>query len=70
MQLMVDADLFIGGFSTNVARLTYELMVARKGCYPPFLSKDIPWCQNNGAGMGDKYLHTDDLKSDWTGTSC
>jgi hypothetical protein len=48
LQLMSDADYFIGAFSTNVARMAYELMVARKQCYPPFISMDIPWCHNGG----------------------
>jgi hypothetical protein len=30
MALMVESDMFIGGFSTNVARVVYEAMAARK----------------------------------------
>ena len=48
LAFMVESDFFIGAFSTNVARLAYELMAARKQCYPPFISMDIPWCHNGG----------------------
>ena len=49
LAFMVESDFFIGAFSTNVARLAYELMAARKQCYPPFISMDIPWCHNGGS---------------------
>jgi len=67
--LMVAADIFVGGFSTNVARVAYELMVSRKGCYPPFISLDVPWCHNNGRAMGDKYLPAK-FKNLFAGQSC
>ena len=44
VELLAQADYLISAFSTNVARLAYELMVARRGCAPPFVSLDIPWC--------------------------
>ena len=31
-----------------MARLAYELMVARRGCFVPFVSLDIPWCHFGG----------------------
>ena len=34
----MQADYLISAFSTNVARLAYELMVARHGHYVPFVS--------------------------------
>ena len=69
LELMVAADVFIGGFSTNVARVAYELMVSRKGCYPPFVSLDVPWCHNHGQSMGSKYL-PEHLKDAFSGQSC
>lgn len=66
--LMSEGDVFIGGFSTNVARAAYEIMVARKGCYPPFVSIDIPWCHNNGNSIGTDHLTADN--SAWARTSC
>ena len=44
VELLAQADYLISAFSTNVARLAYELMVARRGCASPFISLDIPWC--------------------------
>ena len=66
--LMSEGDVFIGGFSTNVARAAYEIMVARKGCYPPFVSVDIPWCHNNGNSIGTEHLTAQN--SAWARTSC
>jgi hypothetical protein len=67
--MMVDSDIFIGGFSTNVARVAYEVMVAQKGCFPPFVSVDIPWCHNNGMSMGKDFL-PEKVKDVWAGASC
>jgi hypothetical protein len=51
LALMRDCDYLVGAFSTNVARLAYELMVAKHGCYPPFISLDMPWCHGGGTEM-------------------
>merc|ERR1711865_1194826 len=48
LSLLKECDYFVGGFSTNVARLAYELMTAHKGCYVPFISTDMHWCHYGG----------------------
>ena len=68
LALMIDSDMFIGGFSTNVARVVYEVMTARRGCYVPFATVDVPWCQNNGQPMGKEHLNENNSK--WAGASC
>ena len=35
---MAHCDAFIGSFSSSVAWVSYEVMLARKGFYPPFIS--------------------------------
>jgi hypothetical protein len=68
LELLAEADVFIGAFSSGAGRLAYELSMARKRCYPPFVSMDIPWCHNNGEAMGNKYLSAETAK--WAETSC
>ena len=68
VELLAQADYLISAFSTNVARLAYELMVARRGCLPPFVSLDIPWCHNDGQAMGKKYLTEKNMR--WDNTAC
>jgi hypothetical protein len=67
--LLGEADAFVGGFTTGVARAAYELMASTKGCHPPFASVDVPWCHNNGAKMGRRHLN-ESLNMDWADTSC
>ncbi len=39
-------DIFIGDFTSSVARVTYELMVYHKKYYPPYIVLTAPWCDN------------------------
>jgi len=43
-ELLSDADYFVGQFTSGASRLPIALSYARKGCMPPFVSLDIPWC--------------------------
>eukprot|EP00928_Gymnodinium_smaydae_P012740 TRINITY_DN14640_c0_g1_i3.p1 TRINITY_DN14640_c0_g1~~TRINITY_DN14640_c0_g1_i3.p1 ORF type:complete len:684 (-),score=72.65 TRINITY_DN14640_c0_g1_i3:73-2124(-) len=45
---LASGDAFVGQFSSNVARIAFMLMVAKKGYYPPFHSLDIPLCDHFG----------------------
>mmetsp|Transcript_23068 Transcript_23068/g.62511 ORF Transcript_23068/g.62511 Transcript_23068/m.62511 type:complete len:161 (+) Transcript_23068:197-679(+) len=44
VELMADADAFVGHFGSNLSRLAYMLMAARRRAAPPFTSLDGPWC--------------------------
>lgn len=49
--LLSEADGFVGGFSSNAARIAYSMMAAGpKGCLKPFDSFDINWCSAFGKG--------------------
>ena len=49
--LLSEADGFIGGFSSNAARVAYSVMAAGpQGCLKPFDSFDINWCAAFGKG--------------------
>ena len=49
--LLAEADGFIGGFSSNAARVAYSMMAAGpKGCLKPYDSFDINWCSAFGKG--------------------
>ena len=44
--LLAEGSAFLGGFSSNLARLAYSLMAANgeKGGAKPFYSGDMNWC--------------------------
>lgn len=42
--LLSQCDAFVGSFSSNFGRMAFELMLARRETWPPFISLDIPWC--------------------------
>ncbi|KAK3265954.1 hypothetical protein CYMTET_25395 [Cymbomonas tetramitiformis] len=44
LEVMSRCDAFIGTFSSNMGRLAFELMSARKNYIPPFVSLDNAWC--------------------------
>ena len=49
--LLAEADGFIGGFSSNAARVAYSMMAAGpQGCLKPYDSFDINWCAAFGKG--------------------
>jgi len=50
IELLSRCDAFVGTFSTNLGRLAFQVMAARKGYMPPYQSLDIMWC----AGFGNK----------------
>ena len=39
-------DMFIGDFTSSIARISYEMMTIRKQYYPPFVVFSAPWCDN------------------------
>jgi hypothetical protein len=47
-ELMADGDYHVGLFTSGAFRLPYALSYARKGCYTPYVSLDIPWCNHWG----------------------
>lgn len=48
IESLASGDMFVGQFSSNVARLAFSLMVKKKGFFPPFESLDIPYCDHFG----------------------
>ena len=42
--LLTDTDAFVGHFLSNLSRLAVEMMAAKRGHLPPFISVDGPWC--------------------------
>jgi hypothetical protein len=51
--LLSEADGFVGGFSSNAARIAYSMMAAGPtGCIKPFDSFDLNWCAAFGKGGG------------------
>lgn len=43
-------DAFVGSFASSVAWVAYELMLARHGFYPPFISVDMPYAHKKNVG--------------------
>ena len=55
MYLLAQGSAFLGGFSSNAARIAYSLMAAGpKGCVKPYDSYDFNWCAAFGKGGGIK----------------
>jgi len=49
--LLSEADGFVGGFSSNAARVAYSMMAAGPtGCMKPYDSFDLNWCAAFGKG--------------------
>ena len=44
MLLMSQCSAFVGSFSSQLGRVTYELMAAEHGGHVPYVSVDYPWC--------------------------
>ena len=42
--LLTETDAFVGHFLSNLSRLAVEMMAAKKGYLPPYVSMDGPWC--------------------------
>ena len=40
---ITDTDAFVGHFLSNLSRLAVEMMAAKKGYLPPYVSMDGPW---------------------------
>jgi hypothetical protein len=58
MWAMQMCDMFIGQMTSNIDRIAYELMIARKGHYAPYVSLDAPWCDQTGnfKYKGNEYI--------------
>ncbi len=41
--LLSDCDALVGTFGSHFSKLAYELMVAKKGDFMPYVSMDRPW---------------------------
>lgn len=51
--MLGESDGFIGGFSSNAARIAYSMMASGPtGCIKPFDSFDLNWCNAFGKGGG------------------
>lgn len=59
VELMSRCHFFVGAFSNPLSRMTYQLMVGKKGFFPPFMSVDG---EGLGNGMFDRSVHTDQLE--------
>jgi|AntAceMinimDraft_11_1070367.scaffolds.fasta_scaffold48389_1 hypothetical protein len=42
--LLTETDALVGHFLSNLSRLALEMMAAKKGYLPPYISMDGPWC--------------------------
>jgi hypothetical protein len=54
MMLLAEGDAFVGKFTSNVDRISFALLVARRGALVPYSSLDSTWCLDWGkpAGVG------------------
>eukprot|EP00325_Prymnesiales_sp_UTEX-LB-985_P003627 CAMPEP_0174712444 /NCGR_PEP_ID=MMETSP1094-20130205/13434_1 /TAXON_ID=156173 /ORGANISM="Chrysochromulina brevifilum, Strain UTEX LB 985" /LENGTH=116 /DNA_ID=CAMNT_0015911513 /DNA_START=129 /DNA_END=479 /DNA_ORIENTATION=- len=44
LHAMASCDAVVGKFTSNLARLVFELISARLGRVAPYISLDVPWC--------------------------
>ena len=56
--LLSEGDFFVGKFSSNIDRIAFSLIAARKQGVVPYVSLDSPWCFDFGVKAGK-------LKSGW-----
>ena len=50
--LLAEADAFVGKFTSNIDRIAFSLMVARKKSMVPYASLDSTWCMDWGVPGG------------------
>ena len=48
IRLLGLGDALVGKFSSNIARVAYSLIFARRRAYMPFISLDNEWCFDFG----------------------
>lgn len=58
LMLLVEGDVFVGKFTSNVDRIAVALMSNRKRGLVPFISLDSTWCSDFGEASGTSELGT------------
>eukprot|EP00978_Attheya_sp_CCMP212_P004571 scaffold9981_cov51-Attheya_sp.AAC.2 len=56
--LLAEGDLFVGKFTSNIARLAFSLMAIRLRGVAPYISLDSTWCFDWGQPAGNSTLGT------------
>lgn len=52
LHLMSMGDAFVGKFTSNLDRIAYSMLAARKEGLAPFVSLDSMWCSDWGRKTG------------------
>jgi hypothetical protein len=52
LSLLSEGDMFVGKFTSNIDRISYSLLVAKKQSYVPYISLDSTWCMDWGKDAG------------------
>lgn len=55
ISLMAEGDAFVGKFTSNIDRLVYALLVAKKQSLVPYVSLDSTWCMDHGQQAGTSF---------------
>ena len=50
--LLSEGDFYVGKFTSNIDRIAFALMVAKKGGLVPYVSLDSTWCFDHGVQAG------------------
>ncbi len=58
MLLMSEADALVGKFTSNVDRLAFSLLVARRNGLVHYISLDSAWCADWGEPAGHSAMGT------------
>ena len=55
IHLMAEGDMFVGKFTSNIDRLVYSFLVAKKKSLVPYVSLDSSWCMDHGQRAGTSF---------------
>jgi hypothetical protein len=53
IMMLSEGDAFVGKFTSNIDRISFALMCARKGGLLPYTSLDSSWCFDFGVKAGE-----------------
>jgi len=56
IMLLSEGDAFVGKFSSNIDRIAFALLSAKKMGLPPYVSLDSKWCFDFGQPAGQTNL--------------
>ena len=56
--LLAEGDAFVGKFTSNLDRIAYSLIAARKGGLAPYQSLDSKWCNDWARNAGTSVFGT------------